>query len=213
MIFAILTARLPEVYHETECILREIDNRVFETVRESRSFEEYCNAFKTATGLALELTRSDEVKFALCSRVNGNNKFCQLMSEKGVDCETCRLLNLELIEQIDQSLGGAEIRKEGECSISSTLKSPQTMQMILASDWSGPRTFECFAGMCETMVPVRSERGLIGFLKTGQVLLKEPTHEAFERALDRIDSMRLRVKPEEIKRAYFCYTGSAALPI
>jgi len=187
----------------TEPILIVDEDRVFDRVRESQFFGEYCSAFKTATGLNLELTRSDEVRFALCSREHGSNQFCQLMSEKGIDCETCRLLNLELVEQINQSLGGSGIGKEGECSVRSTLKSPKTMQMILASDWSGPRTFECFAGMCETMVPVKSEQGLIGFLKTGQVLLKEPTHEAFERALDRIDSVRLRMKPEEIKRAYF----------
>ena len=37
-----------------------------------------------------------------------------------------------------------------------------------------PRTLKCFAGLCETAVPVRVGENVIAFLHTGQVLLKRP---------------------------------------
>lgn len=180
--------------------MQEFETAIFDKVLTSSFFEEYCKAFVTATGLTLELTRSDKVRFALCSRHNGNNLFCQLMSEKGVDCETCRLLNVEVWEQIREA---TELEDYAGCSVPSTLKSPHTINKILAKKWTGPRTFVCFAGMCETMVPVKTKEGLIGFLKTGQVLLQEPTREAFQKAFERIGRLRDVCDPEAIELAYF----------
>ena len=192
-----------ELYPPTEPKLPSLkvaDPGIFENLKASKFFEEYCIAFKMTTGLSLDLTRSDEIKFALCSRTHGNNLFCQLMSEKGVDCETCRLLNLEVWEQLRSM---TELDQCGRYDIHTMPKSPQTMHLILSSQWEGPQTFECFAGMCETMVPVKINNRLIGFLKTGQVLMQEPTREAFQQALIKIGELTSGIDAEKIEKAYF----------
>ncbi len=43
-----------------------------------------------------------------------------------------------------------------------------------------PKTLKCFAGMCETAVPVRVGENLIAFLHTGQVLLHRPDKVRFK---------------------------------
>ena len=42
-----------------------------------------------------------------------------------------------------------------------------------------PSTLKCFAGMCETAVPVRIGDRLVAFLETGHVLLQKPNHRLF----------------------------------
>lgn len=44
----------------------------------------------------------------------------------------------------------------------------------------GSKTLKCFAGMCETAVPVRVGENLIAFLHTGQVLLQRPDKVRFK---------------------------------
>ncbi len=44
-----------------------------------------------------------------------------------------------------------------------------------------PKTLRCFAGMCETAVPVRVGENLVAFLRTGQILLHRPTKAQFNR--------------------------------
>src|SRR5437879_3666376 len=44
------------------------------------------------------------------------------------------------------------------------------------------RTATCFAGLSDSAVPIRVGDQLIGFLQTGQVLLKQPTKFSFDRA-------------------------------
>ena len=46
-----------------------------------------------------------------------------------------------------------------------------------------PRTVMCFAGLYETSVPLRVGENLIGFLKTGEVMLNRPTERRFARAV------------------------------
>ena len=42
-----------------------------------------------------------------------------------------------------------------------------------------PRTLHCFAGLCETAVPVRVGENLLAFLATGHVFLHRPTKSQF----------------------------------
>jgi AraC-like DNA-binding protein len=41
------------------------------------------------------------------------------------------------------------------------------------------RTVMCFAGLCESAVPLRSAGDLLGFLQTGEVMLRKPTRKQF----------------------------------
>ena len=51
----------------------------------------------------------------------------------------------------------------------------ETQQKISDAAGAGPRTVKCFAGLCDTGVPVSVGEELLGFLQTGQVFLKKPT--------------------------------------
>lgn len=42
------------------------------------------------------------------------------------------------------------------------------------------KTLKCFAGMCETAVPVRVGKNVIAFLHTGQVMVQKPDHVQFK---------------------------------
>ena len=46
-----------------------------------------------------------------------------------------------------------------------------------------PKTLKCFAGLCDSAVPVRVGENLIAFLQTGQVLLHQPTRQEFAELL------------------------------
>jgi AraC-like DNA-binding protein len=177
------------------------DAVLFEKVSSDDTFKEYQKAFQATTGLPLELTRAGNLKFALCSKSHGNNEFCKIMSSSGTQCDTCRLLNMEITEAI-----GLERNGQDSCDVSqlvTTKKNPNTIGRILSDPWTGPKTFECFAGMCETMVPIRVEDKIAGFLKTGQVLLQEPSHEAFREAVEKIEELTSSLDLDEIEAAYF----------
>jgi AraC-like DNA-binding protein/ligand-binding sensor protein len=73
------------------------------------------------------------------------------------------------------------------------------------SDSAGtqPRTVLCFAGLCETSVPLRVGNNLIGFLKTGEVMLTKPTESRFARAARQLSEWGLKSDLAEIRDAYF----------
>src|SRR4029079_14059181 len=44
-----------------------------------------------------------------------------------------------------------------------------------------PKTLKCFAGLCDSAVPVRVGDNLVAFLQTGQILLHNPAKSEFTR--------------------------------
>ena len=42
-----------------------------------------------------------------------------------------------------------------------------------------PKTLKCFAGLCDSAVPVRVGENLVAFLQTGQILLHQPSKTEF----------------------------------
>ena len=61
----------------------------------------------------------------------------------------------------------------------------------------------CFAGLCETSVPLRVGENLIGFLKTGEVMLKRPTERGFARAARQLALWGSKGDLGDLKAAYF----------
>jgi hypothetical protein len=59
----------------------------------------------------------------------------------------------------------------------------QLQQKIISSPRSACKTVRCFAGLCDTAVPVKAGERLIGFLQTGQVFLKKPTKRQIEQKM------------------------------
>jgi AraC-like DNA-binding protein len=65
------------------------------------------------------------------------------------------------------------------------------------------KTLKCFAGLCETAVPVRVGDNLIAFLHTGQVMLHPPTRTGFNRVAAALLKWGTQVDLKSAEDAYF----------
>ena len=68
---------------------------------------------------------------------------------------------------------------------------------------TGPRTVKCFAGLCETGVPVSVGDEVLGFLQTGEVFLKKPTRAQFARTAQQLVDWGWKVDLRRLEEAYF----------
>lgn len=66
-----------------------------------------------------------------------------------------------------------------------------------------PKTLKCFAGLCETAVPVRVGDKLIAFLQTGQILLHRPNRTEFNKVAQTLLSFGAQVDLKRLEEAYF----------
>jgi AraC-like DNA-binding protein len=66
-----------------------------------------------------------------------------------------------------------------------------------------PKTLKCFAGLCETAVPVRVGDKLIAFLQTGQILLHHPKKPEFNRIAETLIKWGAEVDLKKLEEAYF----------
>ncbi|HVS51330.1 MAG TPA: helix-turn-helix domain-containing protein [Opitutaceae bacterium] len=67
----------------------------------------------------------------------------------------------------------------------------------------GPKTLKCFAGLCDSAVPVRVGDNLIAFLQTGQILLHRPTRTAFAHATRELVRWGTEVDLTQLEEAFF----------
>jgi len=65
------------------------------------------------------------------------------------------------------------------------------------------QTLRCFAGLCDTAIPVRVGENLIAFLQTGQVLLHRPSKREFKRVTRQLLQWGLEIDLKRIEEAYF----------
>jgi AraC-like DNA-binding protein/ligand-binding sensor protein len=68
---------------------------------------------------------------------------------------------------------------------------------------TGPTTVTCYAGLCETAVPVRIGERVIGHLQTGQVSLKQPNASQFEKIAKHLIEWGVNVDLPKLEDAYF----------
>jgi AraC-like DNA-binding protein len=66
-----------------------------------------------------------------------------------------------------------------------------------------PRTLKCFAGLCETAVPVRVAENVIAFLHTGQVMLQRPDKVQFKRIAATLVKWGAEVDLKKLEEFYF----------
>src|SRR3954470_16550904 len=52
------------------------------------------------------------------------------------------------------------------------------------------KTLQCFAGLNESVVPIRLGEKIIAFLQTGQVLLRPPTEKSFRAAMAELEKWK-----------------------
>lgn len=66
-----------------------------------------------------------------------------------------------------------------------------------------PKSLHCFAGLCDSAVPIRVGGELIAFLQTGQVLLHQPNQEEFSRTTRQLLAWGSEVNLKALEEAYF----------
>lgn len=66
-----------------------------------------------------------------------------------------------------------------------------------------PKTLKCFAGLCDSAVPVRVGENLIAFLQTGQILMNEPNKTTFNKVSKNVLSFGHAVDLKRLEEAYF----------
>jgi AraC-like DNA-binding protein/ligand-binding sensor protein len=79
----------------------------------------------------------------------------------------------------------------------------QLQEKIAEQSTSGPTTMTCFAGLTDTAVPLRAGEGVIGYLQTGQISLKNPSAAQFERITKQLLEWGANLDLQEVKKAYF----------
>jgi YesN/AraC family two-component response regulator len=66
-----------------------------------------------------------------------------------------------------------------------------------------PKTLKCFAGLCDSAVPVRVGENLIAFLQTGQIMLHRPTQSQFKRTTQLLLRWGAEVDLKQLEESYF----------
>jgi len=66
-----------------------------------------------------------------------------------------------------------------------------------------PRTAQCFAGLCDSAVPLRVGDKLVGVLRTGQVFLQKPTRAGFARTAEQLLNWGIDVDFRQAEETYF----------
>lgn len=79
----------------------------------------------------------------------------------------------------------------------------ETQQKIAGIEGYGPRTVQCFAGLCDTGVPVAVGDEVLGFLQTGQVFTQKPTRARFARVAAQLVEWGWKVDLRKLEEAYF----------
>lgn len=69
-----------------------------------------------------------------------------------------------------------------------------------------PRTLQCFAGLCESAVPVRVGEKVIAFLQTGQILLHRPDSKQFSNVAKTLIAMGIEFDYKKAEEAWIATT-------
>ena len=66
-----------------------------------------------------------------------------------------------------------------------------------------PKTLKCFAGLCDSAVPVRVGENLVAFLQTGQILLHQPNKQEFKKTTRELINYGVETDLKRLEEAYF----------
>jgi YesN/AraC family two-component response regulator len=66
-----------------------------------------------------------------------------------------------------------------------------------------PKTLKCFAGLCDSAVPVRVGENLVAFLQTGQVLLHKPNSKEFNKLAREVINWGVQADLKKLEEAYY----------
>jgi AraC-like DNA-binding protein len=65
------------------------------------------------------------------------------------------------------------------------------------------KTVMCFAGLCESAVPLRAGRDLVGFLQTGEVMLQKPRRTQFSKIAQLLTDWGTKDELKQAEEAWF----------
>lgn len=142
--------------------------QLIEKLNASQIFQDYEDAFSTATGMPVSFRPVETWQLAH-HRSKHQNPFCMLMAESSRACAAC----LDVQQKLNENA-------QNEAA-----------------------TVACFAGLCDTAVPVRMGDKLFGFLQTGQVTTKAPTKRQFDRTTQQLIAWGLKIDLSRLEEAYF----------
>lgn len=66
-----------------------------------------------------------------------------------------------------------------------------------------PKTLKCFAGLCDSAVPVRVGENLVAFLQTGQILLHKPNAREFKKVTRELINWGVEADLKRLEEAYY----------
>jgi AraC-like DNA-binding protein/ligand-binding sensor protein len=66
-----------------------------------------------------------------------------------------------------------------------------------------PKTLKCFAGLCDSAVPIRVGENLVAFLQTGQIFLHTPSKKEFSSVSRQLVKWGTEVDMKRLEEAYF----------
>ncbi len=66
-----------------------------------------------------------------------------------------------------------------------------------------PKTLKCFAGLCDSAVPIRVGDNLIAFLQTGQILISKPDAKQFAKTTSQLLKWGTEIDLKKLEEAYF----------
>jgi AraC-like DNA-binding protein len=116
-------------------------------------------------------------------------------------------LNLRAMEAFDLPHQG-EPNENPFCSLMAATNQScaaclQLQRKVEESAGLEPKTLKCFAGLCDSAVPIRVGEDLIAFLQTGQILLHRPSRKEFSRVARQLVNWGVDTDLKQVEEAYF----------
>jgi AraC-like DNA-binding protein/ligand-binding sensor protein len=116
-------------------------------------------------------------------------------------------LNLRVVEAFDLPHQGEQnenpfcaLMAAGNQSCAACL---QLQRKVEESAGLESRTLKCFAGLCDSAVPIRVGEDLIAFLQTGQILTHRPSRMEFSRIARQLVAWGVETDLKRVEEAYF----------
>lgn len=66
-----------------------------------------------------------------------------------------------------------------------------------------PKTLKCFAGLCDSAVPIRVGENVVAFLQTGQILLNQPSRREFTKFTEQLLKWGTEIDVKRLEELYF----------
>jgi AraC-like DNA-binding protein/ligand-binding sensor protein len=116
-------------------------------------------------------------------------------------------LSLRAVEAFDLPHQG-EQNENPFCALMATTNQScaaclQLQRKVEESAGLEPKTLKCFAGLCDSAVPIRVGEDLIAFLQTGQILLHRPSRQEFSRLARQLVKWGVDTDLKQVEEAYF----------